>query len=217
MSLLEPPRPALDPALEKQRVELADLILRHTPEDGSFNTGVEALFVSRYSQPSDFAPSLPKPALCIMAQGRKEVRLADEYFAYDPLNYLVVSVSMPISGRVVEISPERPVLALRLAVLEPWVHQLPKGLDTCLGTDGISISNGQRHRLGLARAILQNRPIVLLDEPTAGLDEETEQQVLAALSAFCRHRTMILVSHRPAVMAWADHQIELICAKEEHK
>lgn len=61
--------------------------------------------MSRYSQPSDFSPSLPKPALCIMAQGRKEVRLADEYFAYDPLNYLVVSVSMPISGRVLEISP----------------------------------------------------------------------------------------------------------------
>ncbi|MBO6276536.1 MAG: AraC family transcriptional regulator, partial [Pseudomonas sp.] len=116
MSLLEPPRPALEPALEKQRVELADLIFRHAPQDGSFTTGVDALFVSRHSHPSDFAPSLPKPALCIMAQGRKEVRLADEYFAYDPLNYLVVSVSMPISGRVLEISPEHPVLALRLDI-----------------------------------------------------------------------------------------------------
>ena len=116
MSLLEPPRPALDPAFEKQRLELADLIFRHAPQDGSFTTGVESLFVSRYSQPSDFSPSLPKPALCIMAQGRKEVRLADEYFAYDPLNYLVVSVSMPISGRVLEISPEHPVLALRLDI-----------------------------------------------------------------------------------------------------
>ena len=116
MSLLEPPRPALDPALEKQRVELADLIYRHTGGEGSYETGVEALFVSRYCQPSDFSPSLPKPALCIMAQGRKEVRLADECFAYDPLNYLVVSVSMPISGRVVEVSPEKPILALRLDI-----------------------------------------------------------------------------------------------------
>ena len=116
MSLLEPPRPALDPAFETQRVELADLIFRHAPQDGSFTTGVEALFVSRYSQPSDFSPSLPKPALCIMAQGRKEVRLPHQYFAYDPLNYLVVSVSMPISGRVLEISPEHPVLALRLDI-----------------------------------------------------------------------------------------------------
>ena len=116
MSLLEPPRPALDPAFEKQRVELADLIERHAPQDGSFATGVDALFVSRYSQPSEFAPSQPKPALCIMAQGRKEVRLADEHFAYDPLNYLVVSVSMPISGRVLEVSRERPILALRLDI-----------------------------------------------------------------------------------------------------
>ena len=116
MSLLEPPRPALDPAFETQRVELADLIYRHTGQDGTCATAVEALFVSRYSESSDFAPSLPQPALCILAQGRKEVRLADEDFAYDPLNYLVLSVTMPISGRVVEISPEQPVLALRLDI-----------------------------------------------------------------------------------------------------
>ena len=116
MSLLEPPRPALDPAFETQRVELADLIYRHTGQDGTCATAVEALFVSRYSESSDFAPSLPQPALCILAQGRKEGRLADEDFAYDPLNYLVLSVTMPISGRVVEISPEQPVLALRLDI-----------------------------------------------------------------------------------------------------
>ena len=116
MSVLESPLRALDPALEKQRVELADLIDRHTCQDGTSATGVDALFVSRYSESSDFAPSLPQPALCILAQGRKEVRLADEQFAYDPLNYLVVSVSMPISGRVVEISPDKPVLALRLDI-----------------------------------------------------------------------------------------------------
>ena len=116
MSLPEPARPALDPELEARRVELADLIYRHTGKDGTCATGVESLFVSRYSESNDFAPSLPQPALCVLAQGRKEVRLADEDFAYDPLNYLVVSVSMPISGRVVEISPERPVLALRLDI-----------------------------------------------------------------------------------------------------
>jgi len=116
MSLSESPRPALDSALEKQRVELADLIGRHTPQDGSYETRIQAFFLSRYSQPSGFSPSLPKPALCVMAQGNKEVRLGDEYFAYDPLNYLVVSVSMPISGRVLEVSPHKPILALRLDI-----------------------------------------------------------------------------------------------------
>ena len=87
MSVPETPRPALDSALEKQRVELADLITRHTQQDGSFETRIKALFVSRYSLPSDFSPSLPKPALCVMAQGNKEVRLGDEYFAYDDVGY----------------------------------------------------------------------------------------------------------------------------------
>ena len=116
MSVPETPRPALDSALEKQRVELADLIYRHAPEDGSFDTGVEALFVSRYSQPSDFAPSLPKPALCIMAQGRKEVRLADELFDYDPLNYLVFSVAMPVAGRIIDATAEDPNLSVRINI-----------------------------------------------------------------------------------------------------
>ena len=116
MSLLEPPQATLDAALEEKRVELADLIYRHTREDGTVQSAVGALFMSRYSYSSDFSPSLPQPALCTLAQGRKEVRLGDEYFAYDPLNYLVVSVSMPISGRVLEISPEHPVLALRLDI-----------------------------------------------------------------------------------------------------
>ena len=88
MSTLQPPMTELDAALEEKRIELADLIDRHTHEDGTCATGVDALFMSRYSQSSDFSPSLPQPALCILAQGRKEVRLADEYFAYDPLNYL---------------------------------------------------------------------------------------------------------------------------------
>ena len=78
MSTLQPPMAALDAALEEKRVELADLIYRHTREDGTCATGVDALFMSRYSESSDFSPSLPQPALCILAQGRKEVRLADE-------------------------------------------------------------------------------------------------------------------------------------------
>jgi hypothetical protein len=93
----------LDADMEKQRAELAAIIRRNTAEDGSYATAVGSLFMSRHSQNHDFAPVLAQPALCIMAQGRKEVRLADEFFNYDPLNYLVVSVSMPLSGRVVNV------------------------------------------------------------------------------------------------------------------
>ncbi|MEX3773537.1 AraC family transcriptional regulator N-terminal domain-containing protein [Pseudomonas sp. MYb118] len=106
----------LDADLEKQRVELADIIRRTTSEDGNYATAVDSLFMSRYSQSHDFASVLAQPALCIMAQGRKEVRLSDEIFNYDPLNYLVVSVSMPLSGRVVNVTSEEPILAVRLDI-----------------------------------------------------------------------------------------------------
>ncbi|MGF6151770.1 AraC family transcriptional regulator N-terminal domain-containing protein [Pseudomonas fluorescens] len=116
MSSLDSTHAPLDANMEKQRVELSAIIRRNTCEDGSYATAIGSLFLSRHSQSHDFAPVLAQPALCIMAQGRKEVRLADDVFNYDPLNYLVVSVSMPLSGRVVDVSPDKPILALRLDI-----------------------------------------------------------------------------------------------------
>ncbi|MGE7959922.1 AraC family transcriptional regulator N-terminal domain-containing protein [Pseudomonas sp. NPDC089530] len=116
MPLLETPPPPLDAELEKQRAELAGIIARNTAEDGIYATAIQSLFVSRHSQSRDFGSVLAQPALCVMAQGRKEVRLADEQFNYDPLNYLVVSVSMPLSGCLPNATPEEPVLALRLDI-----------------------------------------------------------------------------------------------------
>jgi hypothetical protein len=106
MSSLDHFQAPLDADMEKQRAELAAIIRRNTAEDGTYATAVGSLFMSRHSNSHEFAPVLAQPALCIMAQGRKEVRLADEYFNYDPLNYLVVSVSMPLSGRVVNVTSE---------------------------------------------------------------------------------------------------------------
>lgn len=94
--------------------------------------------------------------------------------------------------------------ALRLANLSEWMQTLLQGLDTKLGEGGLTLSRGQLQRLGLARAFLQNRNIVLLDEPTAGLDRQTEQQVLTALTKFAQGRTLIIASHRPAVISWGD-------------
>ena len=116
MSSLDHTQAPLDADMEKQRAELATIIRRNTGEDGTYTTAIGSLFVSRHSCSHDFAPVLAQPALCILAQGRKEVRLADEHFNYDPLNYLVVSVSMPLSGRIVDVSPEHPILALRLDI-----------------------------------------------------------------------------------------------------
>ena len=99
--------------------------------------------------------------------------------------------------------------ALEAAALGDFLRALPDGLHTRLGMGGHPLSAGERHRLGLARALFQDRPIVLLDEVTAGLDEETERCVINALTAFSHHRTMILTAHRPALIAWADQVVTL--------
>ena len=99
--------------------------------------------------------------------------------------------------------------ALEAAALGDFLRALPEGLHTRLGMGGHPLSAGERHRLGLARALFQDRPIVLLDEVTAGLDEETERCVIDALTAFSHRHTMILTAHRPALIAWADQVVTL--------
>jgi AraC-like DNA-binding protein len=70
--------------------------------------------VIRLDGPSELIHVVHRPALCLIVQGRKEVGLGDERFLYDPLNYLVVSVTLPVSGRVIEASPEAPYFCVRL-------------------------------------------------------------------------------------------------------
>ena len=106
-------------------------------------------------------------------------------------------------------SDEAVTAALEAAALGDFLRALPEGLRTPLGAGGHPLSAGERHRLGLARAFFQNRPIVLLDEITAGLDGDTEALVIDALTRFAHHRTLILTSHRPALIAWADQVITL--------
>jgi ATP-binding cassette subfamily C protein CydCD len=78
-----------------------------------------------------------------------------------------------------------------------------------LGEDGAGLSVGERQRVALARAILREAPLLLLDEPTANLDGATEVEVLAALQRLMAGRTVILVAHRPALIALADRVLEL--------
>lgn len=110
-----PPIP-LDAEMEKQRAELAGIVHRHTWEDGSYGTAITSLYLNRHNTPRDFMPVLVEPALCILANGSKEVRLADEIFAYDPLNYLVFSVAMPVAGRIIDATPEDPNLSVRINI-----------------------------------------------------------------------------------------------------
>jgi ATP-binding cassette subfamily C protein CydCD len=99
--------------------------------------------------------------------------------------------------------------ALDAAGLTEVVHRLPRGVDTRLGEGGAGLSAGEGQRLALARAFVRNAPLLLLDEPTAGLDGETEADVLAAVRELAYGRTALIVAHRPALAALADRTVEL--------
>ena len=93
------------------------------------------------------------------------------------------------------------------------VLKLPEGLETVLGERGAGLSAGERQRLALARAFLRDAPLLLLDEPTANLDGETEREVVRAIADSSRGRTVVLVAHRPALVAMADRVVSLAPAE----
>ena len=95
--------------------------------------------------------------------------------------------------------------ALAVAGLPHWPDALPEGFDTILGTGGRGVSGGERARLGIARAALSQRPILLLDEPVAHLDHPTAVAVLDDLAHAARGRTVVLVTHREEAPAGATH------------
>ncbi|HEY8157001.1 MAG TPA: ABC transporter ATP-binding protein, partial [Myxococcota bacterium] len=99
--------------------------------------------------------------------------------------------------------------AARIACADGFIAALPRGYDTLLGERGARLSTGQRQRLSIARAVLKDTPILLLDEPTASLDAATEQQLLGNLAAWGRDRTILLVTHRASTLRHADRIVLL--------
>lgn len=112
-----------------------------------------------------------------------------------------------------EASEAQVAAALRDAGAWEFVSALPGGAQTPLGEGGVGLSAGQRQRLALARAFLADRPVLLLDEPTAALDGETEAAVVEAVRRLAVGRTVLLVVHRPALLALADRVVEVRAAE----
>src|SRR4051794_26602915 len=97
--------------------------------------------------------------------------------------------------------------AARAADAEDFVSTLPGGFDGKLGPQGIGLSGGQRQRIGIARVLLRDPPILVLDEPTTGLDAASEAQVMDGLMALMKDRTTILITHSMALARNADHVV----------
>ena len=93
---------------------------------------------------------------------------------------------------------------LKSANAEEFVKRLPKQLDTHVGERGVKLSVGEKQRLSIARALLRNPPILLLDEATASVDTETERQIQAALDRLMEGRTSFVIAHRLSTVRHAD-------------
>src|SRR6201987_4394711 len=96
------------------------------------------------------------------------------------------------------------VAAAKAAHAHDFITSFPLGYDTPVGEHGLQLSGGQRQRIAIARALIKNAPIILLDEPTAALDSESERHVQEALAELCRNRTTIVIAHRLHTIMHAD-------------
>jgi ATP-binding cassette subfamily B protein len=142
---------------------------------------------------------------------QKSIALDSRYirlFAYVPQgNHLM-------SGRIRDVvtfgeeeACEREIWeALEIACAAEFVRELPDGVDTLLGERGLGLSEGQMQRIAIARAVYSDNPILVLDESTSALDEETEKQLLYHLKSMT-DKTVLIVTHRPAILAICDRQV----------
>jgi ATP-binding cassette subfamily B protein len=108
-----------------------------------------------------------------------------------------------------DASDEAVIAAARRAQLGEFIDSLPAGLNTRVGERGLKLSGGEKQRVGVARAILRNPPILILDEATSSLDSGTEEDVQAALREAARGRTTLAVAHRLSTIAGADFVLVL--------
>ena len=104
---------------------------------------------------------------------------------------------------------EEVMAAAEAANCTEFIHRLPRGYDTPIGENGAKLSGGERQRISIARALLKNAPILLLDEATASLDVENETKVQEALSRLLAGKTVLVIAHRMRTVAGADHIVVL--------
>jgi len=99
--------------------------------------------------------------------------------------------------------------AVHDAMLDEWLARLPDGLETRVGEGGSAVSGGEARRIAVARTLLKDAPLVILDEPTEGLDAVTELRLLERLDRRLRGKSLLIISHRPAPLAFVDRVVRM--------
>lgn len=99
---------------------------------------------------------------------------------------------------------ERVVEAAKKACCHDFIMALPDGYDTVIGEGGASLSGGEKQRISIARAIMKDAPVIILDEATANVDPENEQELIAAIDALTREKTIFMIAHRLKTVRNAD-------------
>jgi subfamily B ATP-binding cassette protein MsbA len=112
-------------------------------------------------------------------------------------------------GRQNQASEQQIVAAAEAAHAMEFIRQMPRGLQTLVGENGVKLSGGQRQRIAIARALLKNAPILILDEATSALDTQSERHVQAALETLMQGRTTIVIAHRLSTVEKADRIVVL--------
>ncbi|QOR36833.1 ABC transporter ATP-binding protein [Clostridium sp. 'deep sea'] len=103
-----------------------------------------------------------------------------------------------------DASDSEVIKAAKLAQCDDFINKLPLGYDTLIGENGTKLSGGERQRISIARAILKDAPIILLDEATASLDTENETKIQSALSELIKNKTVLIIAHRMRTVSGAD-------------
>lgn len=164
MSHLTPGSSVPDAAMAARQAELVERIDRFAPAEGRQATAIGPLWLIRASAPTSCSPSIYEPGLGFVAQGSKITLLGGDSYVYDPLNYLVISVTLPMASQVIEATPEKPYLGLRIDVDPREIAELL--LEGCEGIASDGVDRGlycARVTESLLDAVL--RLLRLLDTP----------------------------------------------------
>jgi ATP-binding cassette, subfamily B, bacterial len=142
---------------------------------------------------------------------RREVALVDQSpFLFN------ASVAENIAYARPEATREEIIAAARAAAIHEFIERLPRGYDTQVGERGLTLSAGERQRIAIARAILRQPSVIVLDEPTAALDPIAEQAIASTFSTLLKGRTAVIITHRISLAEIADQVIALDGGKVAH-